>query len=70
MPVVNISQIMLIDYMYSAWDRAQFRDAVRATGKKQIIVAGIVTEACTAFLSLSLRAEGYLLLWRYVPFGG
>lgn len=32
---------------------------MKATGKKQIIVAGIVTDVCTAFLALSLRAEGY-----------
>ncbi|KAF2255162.1 Isochorismatase hydrolase, partial [Trematosphaeria pertusa] len=43
----------------NAWDNADFRAAVKATGKKQIIVAGIVTDVCTAFLALSLRAEGY-----------
>lgn len=40
-------------------DNPDFRAAVRATGKKQIILAGIVTEVCTSFLALSLRAEGY-----------
>jgi isochorismate hydrolase len=29
-----------------AWDNADFRAAVQATGKKQIILAGIVTEVC------------------------
>ncbi|PSN70022.1 Isochorismatase hydrolase [Corynespora cassiicola Philippines] len=43
----------------NAWDNEEFRAAVEATGKKQIIVAGIVTDVCTAFLALSLRAEGY-----------
>ncbi|KAJ4293167.1 hypothetical protein N0V90_008449 [Kalmusia sp. IMI 367209] len=42
-----------------AWDNADFRAAVRATNKTQIIVAGITTDVCTAFLALSLRAEGY-----------
>lgn len=42
-----------------AWDNAEFRAAVRASGKDQIIIAGITTDVCTAFLSLSLRAEGY-----------
>jgi nicotinamidase-related amidase len=42
-----------------AWDNAEFKAAVKATGKKQIIVAGITTDVCTAFLALSLRAEGY-----------
>ena len=45
--------------MISAWDNSEFRDAVRATNETQIIVAGIVTDVCTAFLALSLRAEGY-----------
>ncbi|KAF2260401.1 Isochorismatase hydrolase [Lojkania enalia] len=43
----------------NAWDNADFRAAVKATNKSQIIVAGIVTDVCTAFLALSLRAEGY-----------
>lgn len=44
----------------SAWDSPAFRAAVRATGKKQMIVAGIVTDVCTALLAQSLRAEGYV----------
>ena len=43
----------------NAWDNADFRAAVRATGKKQLIMAGIVTDVCTTFLALSLREEGY-----------
>ncbi|KAJ6121054.1 hypothetical protein N7523_005334 [Penicillium sp. IBT 18751x] len=43
----------------NAWDNADFRAAVRATGKKQLIIGGIVTEVCTAFLALSLIDEGY-----------
>ena len=27
-----------------AWDNADFREAVKATGKKQMIIAGIVTD--------------------------
>lgn len=30
----------------NAWDNADFRAAVEATGKKQLIIAGIVTEVC------------------------
>lgn len=30
----------------NAWDNAEFRAAVKATGKKQLIIAGIVTEVC------------------------
>ncbi|KAJ1333185.1 isochorismatase family protein [Microdochium nivale] len=43
----------------NAWDNEEFRKAVRDTGKSQVIVAGIVTDVCTAFLALSLRSEGY-----------
>ncbi|KAL0571767.1 hypothetical protein V5O48_010196 [Marasmius crinis-equi] len=43
----------------NAWDSSAFRDAVKATGKKQIIIGGIVTDVCTAFLALSLIEEGY-----------
>ena len=43
----------------NAWDSEAFRKAVKATGKKQIIIGGIVTDACTAFLALSLREAGY-----------
>ena len=30
----------------NAWDNEEFRDAVRATGKSQVIVAGISTDVC------------------------
>ncbi|KAJ7083178.1 Isochorismatase hydrolase [Mycena belliarum] len=42
-----------------AWDSAEFRAAVEATGKKQVILAGIVTDVCTAFLAMSLVEAGY-----------
>ncbi|KAH8590089.1 Isochorismatase-like protein [Bisporella sp. PMI_857] len=42
-----------------AWDNADFRAAVESTGRKQVILAGIVTEVCTSFLALSLREAGY-----------
>ncbi|PVI01306.1 Isochorismatase hydrolase [Periconia macrospinosa] len=43
----------------NAWDNPEFREAVRRTGKKQLIIAGIVTDVCTEFLALSLRSEGF-----------
>ncbi|KAL9618082.1 MAG: hypothetical protein Q9160_007152 [Pyrenula sp. 1 TL-2023] len=43
----------------NAWDNADFRRALEATGKKQVIVGGITTDVCTTFLALSLRAAGY-----------
>lgn len=43
----------------NAWDSPEFRAAVEATGKSQIIIAGITTDICTTFLSLSLIEAGY-----------
>ncbi|KAF9473049.1 ycaC protein [Pholiota conissans] len=43
----------------NAWDNSDFRKAVKATGKKQVILGGIVTDVCTAFLAISLVQEGY-----------
>lgn len=52
-----------------AWDNPDFRDAVRAANKSQIILAGIVTDVCTTFLALSLRAEGYSV-WANIEASG
>ena len=43
----------------NAWDNEDFVRAVKATGKKQLIIAGVVTEVCVAFPTLSALAEGY-----------
>jgi nicotinamidase-related amidase len=43
----------------NAWDNEDFVNAVKATGRKQLIIAGIVTEVCVAFPALSALAEGY-----------
>ncbi|BDB28781.1 hydrolase (plasmid) [Cupriavidus sp. P-10] len=43
----------------NAWDNEEFVKAVKATGKKQLIIAGVVTEVCVAFPALSAIAEGY-----------
>ena len=43
----------------NAWDNEDFVKAVKATGKKQLLIAGVVTEVCVAFPALSAIAEGY-----------
>ena len=43
----------------NAWDNEKFRAAIKATNRTQIIIGGIVTDVCTAFLARSLRDEGY-----------
>ncbi|BCD88601.1 hydrolase [Pseudomonas solani] len=43
----------------NAWDNADFVDAVKATGRKQLIIAGVVTDVCVAFPTLSALEEGF-----------
>lgn len=43
----------------NAWDSSEFRSAIEATGRKKIIMAGIVTDVCLLFPALSAVAEGY-----------
>jgi nicotinamidase-related amidase len=43
----------------NAWDNEDFVKAIKATGKKQLIIAGVVTEVCVAFPALSAIEEGF-----------
>ncbi len=43
----------------NAWDNEDFVRAVKATGKKQLIIAGVVTDVCVAFPTLSAIEDGY-----------
>lgn len=43
----------------NAWDNEDFVKAIKATGKKQLIIAGVVTEVCVAFPTLSALAEDF-----------
>lgn len=43
----------------NAWDNENFVKAIEATGKKQLILAGVVTEVCVAFPALSAIEAGY-----------
>ncbi len=43
----------------NAWDNEDFVKAIEATGKKQLIIAGVVTEVCVAFPALSAIEAGY-----------
>lgn len=42
-----------------AFDNAEFAAAVQATGRDQLIVAGISTDVCVAFVAMSGLARGY-----------
>jgi nicotinamidase-related amidase len=43
----------------NAWDNKDFVKAVKKTGRKQLIIAGIVTDVCVAFPTLAALAEGF-----------
>jgi nicotinamidase-related amidase len=43
----------------NAWDNEDFVAAVKATGRKQLIMAGVVTDVCVAFPALCALEEGY-----------
>ena len=43
----------------NAWDNEDFVKFVRDTGRRQLIIAGIVTEVCVAFVALSALEEGF-----------
>jgi nicotinamidase-related amidase len=43
----------------NAWDNEDFVAAVKATGRRQLIMAGVVTDVCVAFPALCAPEEGY-----------
>ena len=43
----------------NSWDTPAFRDAIKATGKKNIILSGLWTEVCITWPTLNMIAEGY-----------
>lgn len=43
----------------NAWDNEDFVAAVKKTGRKQLIIAGVVTDVCVAFPALSAIEEGF-----------
>lgn len=43
----------------NAWEDREYVEAVKATGRKKIIILGLWTEACLTFPTLDALAEGY-----------
>ncbi|UIO44422.1 hydrolase [Brevibacillus brevis] len=43
----------------NAWDNEDFVKAIQVTGKKQLIIAGVVTDVCVSFPALSALHAGY-----------
>ncbi|EAQ81919.1 hydrolase [Blastopirellula marina] len=43
----------------NSWDTPAFREAIEATGKKNIILSGLWTEVCITWPTLNMLAAGY-----------
>lgn len=43
----------------NAWEDKEFNEALKATGRKKIIIAALWTEACLTFPALDALKEGY-----------
>lgn len=47
----------------NSWLNDEFREAVRATGRKRFVIAGLWTGACVNFPTLDMLKEGYEILF-------
>ena len=43
----------------NAWEDEEFRNVVAATGRRNIVMAGLWTEVCLTFPTIDMQAEGY-----------
>lgn len=43
----------------NAWEDDAARNAIIATGRKRLLISGLLTEACVSMLALSAAEEGY-----------
>ncbi len=43
----------------NAWEDEAVRSAITATGRRRLLIAGLLTEACVSFPALSAIPEGY-----------
>ena len=52
--------VKIIDrHSVNAWDDANVRKAVEATGRKKIVIAGVSLEVCAGFPAITAKAAGY-----------
>ena len=54
----------------NSWEDAEFHAAIKATGRKKLIVAGLWTEICVAFPVLDALQEGYEVYFVVDAIGG
>jgi nicotinamidase-related amidase len=43
----------------NAWDDSNFKKAVEATGRKQLVMAAVTTDVCLVFPAISALADGF-----------
>jgi nicotinamidase-related amidase len=48
----------------NSWEDKGFREAIKATGRKKIVIAGLWTEVCVTFPTIQMLKEGFEI---YVP---
>jgi nicotinamidase-related amidase len=46
-------------YTMDAWEDAAFRDAVKATGRRRLVMCGLMTSICLAYSAVDALADGY-----------
>ncbi len=54
----------------NSWEDPEFRAAVRKTGRKKVIIAGLWTEVCVTFPVLDALREGYQVYFVADAIGG
>jgi nicotinamidase-related amidase len=54
----------------NSWEDAEFHAAIKVTGRKKLIVAGLWTEICVAFPVLDALQEGYEVYFVVDAIGG
>ena len=53
-----------------AWDDKPFVNAIKATGKKKLVIAGLFTEICLAYVVVEAKAAGYEVMFIEDAVGG
>ena len=54
----------------NAWEDRAFRDAVRATGRRRLLVGALFTEICLAFPTVDMLRDGYDVAFPVDAVGG
>jgi nicotinamidase-related amidase len=64
-PPISQLREVLVDYptydrtSINSWEDVEFQEAVKATGRKKLIMTALWTEACLTFPALDALNEGY-----------